>query len=73
MSEADFENLIDSYRKQAYTRAVEDFLTAFEACEFHSYEMLFALSEAFKKRGLDEVASYLDNAAQLVPLKPGNA
>lgn len=73
MSEADFENLIDSYRKQAHTRAVEDFLSAFLACEFHSYELLFVLSDAFKKRGLDEVAKHLNSAAQLVPQKPGIA
>lgn len=72
MSEVDFENLIDSYRKQAYTRAVEDFLSAFLACEFHSYELLFALSDAFKKRGQYEVASHLDSAAQVIP-QPGIA
>ncbi|MGI2908960.1 hypothetical protein [Tolypothrix sp. VBCCA 56010] len=65
-----FENLIDDYRKEAYTRAVEDFLTAFEACEFHHDEFLFGLSDAFKKRGLNEIASYLDSAAQVIP-QPG--
>lgn len=70
MSEAEFENLIDGYRKEACTRVVEDFLNAIEACEFHSDELLFALSDAFKKRGLYEVASHLDSAAQLVPQKP---
>ena len=73
MSEADFEDLINGYRKQAYTRAVEDFLSAFEACEFTCDELLFALSDIFTHRGLDEIASHLDSAAQLVPLKPGNA
>ena len=73
MSEADFEDLINDYRRQAYTRAVEDFLNAFEACEFGCEELLFALSDIFTHRGLDEIANHLDSAAQLVPLKPGNA
>lgn len=72
MSEVNFQDLIDGYRKEAYTRAVEDFLNAFLACEFHSYELLFALSDAFKKRGLNEIASHLDSAAQAIP-QPGIA
>lgn len=72
MSQSNFQDLIDSYRKEACTRAVEDFLNAFLVCEFHSDELLFALSDAFKKRGQYEVAKHLDGAAQIVP-QPGIA
>ncbi|GAX45960.1 hypothetical protein NIES4075_69810 [Tolypothrix sp. NIES-4075] len=68
MSQADFEKIIDDYRKNAYSQAVEDFFTAFELCEFHSYELLYALSDIFQKRGLDEIATYLSHAAESIPL-----
>lgn len=75
MTEGDFERILDDYRKNAYTNAVEDFVTAFELCEFHSDELLFALADAFKKRGFaEEVATQLEGLAQSMPLdENGNA
>jgi hypothetical protein len=63
-----FKDLIDDYRAQIYTSIVEDFLSAFEACEFHSDELLFALADAFKKRGQCKVVECLNNAAQVVSI-----
>ena len=68
MCERGFEIVIEQYRKNAYSQAVEDFFTSFEDCEFHSYELLAALADIFQKRGLDEIAIHLSQASESVPL-----
>ena len=68
MNATNFQALIDNYRRNAYSGAVEDFFTAFEDCEFHAHELLSGLADVFQKRGLDEVATYLSHAAESIPL-----
>jgi len=47
MSGTDFEELINGYRKQAYTQAVEDFIDGFSACDFYCDEFFFRAGRHF--------------------------